>query len=46
MKASQSKIARIETGEVSLTYPDLRILLEIYGVRDTTTIEEMSLWRR
>jgi transcriptional regulator with XRE-family HTH domain len=38
---SPSKLIRIENGSVSVTIPDLKALLEEYGVKDRTRIDEL-----
>jgi transcriptional regulator with XRE-family HTH domain len=44
---SRSKIRRIETGESHVSTPDLRALLDLYGVTDTATVSDLvSMARR
>jgi transcriptional regulator with XRE-family HTH domain len=48
---SRSKIRRIEIGESHVSTPDLRALLDLYGVTDATTVNDlvamarMSRWK-
>lgn len=39
---SLSKVQRIESGEVTVSVTDLRALLQIYGVEDATTVEQLA----
>jgi transcriptional regulator with XRE-family HTH domain len=42
LRWSQSKVNRIESGDVSLSYTDLLALLKLYEVRDDATVGELT----
>jgi len=41
---SESKVMRIEGGIVGISASDLRALLDLYGVTDDSTVQELTFW--